>query len=281
VAADLGSRLSSNKAIFRYVEVYESTPPTPDFNGDGIVEIKDLLRLIQSWGQDDPLVDIAPPSFGDGVVDAMDLELLMSYWRQPVDDPTLVAHWALDEAEGNIAVDSVSDTDYSDGYVLGNPLWQPEGGIIDGAIQLDGVDDYIITSPVLNPANGPFSVLTWIKSGAAGQSIISEPRGVNWLCTDPSEGNLMTELKGTDRSAKPLQSQTVITDGNWHRIGFVWDGSRRTLYVDGIVVAEDTQDDLGGATGGLYIGTGKDLEPGTFWSGLIDDVRIYNRAVRP
>jgi hypothetical protein len=33
--------------------------------------------------------------------------------------------------------------------------------------------------------------------------------------------------------------------------------------------------------GGLYIGAGKNLEPGTFWSGLIDDVRIFNRAITP
>jgi hypothetical protein len=30
---------------------------------------------------------------------------------------------------------------------------------------------------------------------------------------------------------------------------------------------------------GLYIGTGKAMEAGTFWSGLIDDVRIYNKAL--
>jgi hypothetical protein len=28
--------------------------------------------------------------------------------------------------------------------------------------------------------------------------------------------------------------------------------------------------------GGLYIGAGKDLESGSLFSGLIDDVRIYN-----
>ena len=33
--------------------------------------------------------------------------------------------------------------------------------------------------------------------------------------------------------------------------------------------------------GGLYIGAGKDLDAATFFSGLIDDVRIFNRAVTP
>jgi N-acetylneuraminic acid mutarotase len=254
---------------------------SPDFNGDGLVDIKDLVRLIESWGQDDPIVDIAPPPFGDGIVDALDLELLMSYWEQPVDDPTLIAHWALDEAEGNIAVDSVSEDGYSDGYVFGDPLWQPDGGQVNGAIQLDGVDDYIITSPVLNPADGPFSALAWIKGGAVGQAIISEPGGANWLSTDPLEGYLMTELASDGQSGAPLLSETTIDDGDWHRIGFVWDGSSRMLYVDSIAVPQDTQDGLKSSSNGLYIGTGKSMESGTYWSGLIDDVRLYNRAVSP
>jgi hypothetical protein len=73
----------------------------------------------------------------------------------------------------------------------------------------------------------------------------------------------------------------VITDGDWHRVGFVWDGSQRILYVDDMEVAIDTQSGLGSSEGGLYIGAGKNLEPGSFFSGLIDDVRIYDRAITP
>ena len=91
----------------------------------------------------------------------------------------------------------------------------------------------------------------------------------------------MTELKASGRGRAELQSQTIITDGNWHRIGLVWDGSSRTLYVDDVAVAEDTQVNLASSDDGLCIGTGTAMEPGSFWSGLIDDVRIYNRAVRP
>jgi hypothetical protein len=43
----------------------------------------------------------------------------------------------------------------------------------------------------------------------------------------------------------------------------------------------DTQGNLEGSAGGLCIGAGKALEPGSFFSGLIDDVRIYNRAMTP
>ena len=90
----------------------------------------------------------------------------------------------------------------------------------------------------------------------------------------------MTELKGSARSSKPLQSQTVITDGNWHHIGLVWDGYFRMLYVDGINIAQDEQSILKGEQSGLYIGAGATLEAAGFFSGLIDDVRIYNVAMR-
>ena len=266
------------QAIYRWIEVIPIGPePVVDFNGDGTVDIKDLLRVIESWGQDDPMVDIAP-LFGDGVVDVLDLELLMSCWGQPVDDPTLIAHWALDEAEGNTAHDSVSG---NDDLVMGGALWQTAGGMVDGALELDGVDDCLITTFGPNPADGPFSVIAWVRGGAAGQAAISEPGGANWLCTDPSTGELITELEGSGRSGGPLLSQAGVTDGEWHRIGIVWDGLHRTLCVDDAVVAEDEQDCLEGSGNGLYIGTGKAMEPGSYWSGLIDDVRIYNRAVIP
>jgi hypothetical protein len=276
VAADLGSRLSNNEAFFRYVEVYEPITLSPDFNGDGIVDIKDIMILTEHWGENYPLCDVSPMPWGDGIVDIQDLLVLTEY-IEPI-DRTLIAHWAMDETEGIIAEDSVGD---NYGTLNGEPLWQPTGGMVAGALQLDGIYDYISTPFILNPAKDSLSVFTWIKGGAPGQVVIAQTNGVNWLSANPSEGSLMTELRAPGRSAKPLQSQTVITDGNWHRVGFVWDGSNRTLYVDDAEVAKDTQPGLEGSHNGLYIGRGKAMEQGSFWSGLIDDIRIYNRAVIP
>jgi hypothetical protein len=254
--------------------------PIVDFNGDKIVDIQDLLRLIESWGKDDPSVDIGPMPWGDGKIDAADLEVLMSCWQQEVFDPALAAYWKLDETQGNVAADSAGD---NDGTLSGEPLWQPEGGQVGGALQLDGVDDCVTTPLIVNPSGGHFSVLAWVKGGVPGQVIVSQIGGADWLCADPSQGRLMTGLvPPAGRTVPPpLVSELVITDGNWHRIGFVWDGSHRRLCVDGVAVAEDTQAALAGSNNGLYLGCGKAMEPGTFWSGLIDDVRIYNRAVSP
>jgi hypothetical protein len=189
-------------------------------------------------------------------------------------------HWKLDETEGSIAYDSEGD---NSGTLNGNPLWRPAGGKIDGALEFDGTDDYVSTDFVLNPADGPFSVSAWMKGGAPGQAVISQTGGVNWLCSDASAGNLMTELRHIAGrvAGLPLLSQTVVTDGDWHCVGFVWDGSSRILYADGAEVATDTQTGLGSSAGGLYIGTGKNLDPASFFSGLIDDVRIYDEPLSP
>jgi N-acetylneuraminic acid mutarotase len=268
---------------FYTVEEYDTglSAQQPDFNGDGIVDIKDLLKLIESWGQNDPAVDIAPPPFGDGNVDVLDLEFLMSSWKQPISDPTLIAHWALDETEGMFAADSAGD---NDAVVLGGIEWQPCGGQVDGALHFDGVSGCAISGPVLNPADGTFSVFAWIKGGVPGQVVLSQSNGVNWLGADPDFGCLMSELIAfaVGRfTPQPLTSESVITDGQWHRVGFVWDGTNRALYVDDILVSEDTQNNLSSSLGGLNIGCGSNSAAGTFWSGLTDDVRIYNRAVKP
>ena len=251
--------------------------PIVDFNGDGIVDSADMCLMVDNWGTNEQLCDIGPMPWGDGVVDVEDLKVLSEYLFEEVDDPTLIAHWPMDETQGVIAYDSAAE---NDGILIGDPVWQPDGGMVGGALQLDGIDDYVTTDSVLNPGDGAFSIITWIKGGASGQVIVSQQSMANWLAID-DEGNLITELKCTGRSAGSLYSETIITDGQWHRIGLLWDGSHRTICVDGVIVAEDIQSNLAGSVNGLNIGAGKSLDGETFFSGLIDDVRIYNRAISP
>lgn len=250
----------------------------PDFSGDGKVDINDLLLLIQHWGQNDPLYDIAPLPFGDGVVDVQDLERLMSYWGQEVNDPTLVAHWKLDEISGTSAADSAG---VNHGTLRGNPVWQPAGGKVNGALLLDGIDDAVTTPFGLDPTRGPFSVFVWVKGGAPGQAILSQVGGINLLMTDATNGALTTQINAGGRTGKPLISAQIITDSVWHRVGLVWHGSQRFLYVDGVEVARDTSTNLSGPAAGLHLGAGSNCAAGTFWSGLIDDIRLYHRMVKP
>lgn len=258
---------------------------TPDFNGDGIVDAADMCITIDHWGENCRLCDIGPAPFGDGIIDVQDLIVLAEYLFTY---PGSVAYWKLDEAEGVAAHNSAGD---QDGFLFGDPLWRPAEGRRDGALEFDGIDDYISTDFVLNPEDGVFSAFTWIKGGEPGQVIISQTNGIDgtgetWIGMDAVGGNLMTGLVPPPVGrfiTQPMESESVITDGQWHHVGFAWDGSYRSLYVDGTEVAKDTNPitlaPLKSANGGLHIGAGKDLNAGTFFSGLIDDVCIYNKVL--
>jgi len=193
-------------------------------------------------------------------------------------DFSLAAWWKLDETQGTVADDGANNYD---GTLTGGPIWQPAGGRLAGAIQLDGVDDYITTPFILNPSEGSFSLFAWVKGGAPGQAIFSQAAGVNWLMANAATGSLMTQLRQSGRDGKDLVSAKVITDGQWHRVGLTWDGTSRVLYVDDVEVGRDTQAGLLGSTGGLRIGAAATPAPGAFWAGLIDDVRLSSRAVAP
>jgi len=274
----LGLRLWHVDSPTSITHEFRPLAPGLDFNGDEVIDTADVVIMVNHWLQDYAPCDVAPPPYGDGIVDANDLILLAEHLFE---DYRMAAYWKLDETGGTVARDySISR---ADGALHGDPIWRPAAGQVGGAIELDGIDDHVSTPSVLDPATAPFSVFAWIKGGAPGQVILSQTgaAGANWLRAGASDGSLATELKGPGRSDRPLASATIITDGIWHHVGLVWDGSNRTLYVDEVAVATDAQSDLGSSYGGLNIGAGKNLDPGTFWSGLIDDVRIYNRAIGP
>jgi hypothetical protein len=117
------------------VEEYTPYSLVVDFNGDGIVDAADMCIVVDHWGTEEPLCDVGPMPWGDGVVDVEDLRVLAKYIGEELDDPTLAAHWALDETEGIVAADSAGQTDAT---VIGNVGWKPIDGKVNGALEFDG-----------------------------------------------------------------------------------------------------------------------------------------------
>jgi hypothetical protein len=251
--------------------------PVADFNGDGKVDGQEVLAMADHWGQNYAPGDIGPTPMGDGVVDANDLMVLAGYIGQETNDPTLIAYWPLDEGAGSVAIDSGGE---HDAMIVGTADWQSDGKV-GGALAFDGKQNFMRTvTPVLDPSKGPFSVIAWVKGGATGRVIVSQSSGADWLYLN-QYGMLTTDLKAAGTNGKSLTSDAFVTDDQWHRVALVWDGTNRALHMDGVEVARDTQPSLPASSNSLQIGCGKNAAPATFWTGLIDDVRIYNRAAQP
>jgi len=56
-------------------------PPSADLNGDGVVDVQDLITILGDWGE---CPECPGDLNGDGVVDIEDLLILISQWG-PVD----------------------------------------------------------------------------------------------------------------------------------------------------------------------------------------------------
>jgi len=254
--------------------------PVVDFDGDGKVDGRDVVILVEHWGESDSVCDIGPYAWGDGIVDEQDLFALAEYLPEDEEDyvdPTLAAHWALDEGAGSVAIDWVGQH-YA--MIVGDVAWEPNG-VIGGALAFDGEANFMRTvDAVLDPATGPLSVIAWVKGGAPNRVIVSQGSSEDWLYLN-QYGMLTTDLKASGPDGTSLTSEAWLLDDQWHRVALVWDGMNRALCVDGVEVASDAQPNLAPSSGSLQIGTGKDRGADTFWSGLMDDIRVYRRATRP
>ncbi len=51
-----------------------------DTDGNGVVDVSDLIGVLAAWGSSDPTYDIAPPPVGDGTMNFLDLILILTNW---------------------------------------------------------------------------------------------------------------------------------------------------------------------------------------------------------
>jgi len=146
------------------------------------------------------------------------------------------------------------------------------------ALYFDGSDEVIIPSASsLNPTNA-LTVMAWIHADdwIGNQRILQ--KGVDDQYRLLDEGNLEFGLAGVSGGdiGTPLP-----TTGAWHHVAGTYDGSTITLYVDGVKrVSNSASGPLQTSSTSLYIGN-KPLSsyPGDRFKGIIDEVRIYNRAL--
>lgn len=118
------------------------------------------------------------------------------------------------------------------------------------------------------------TISTWIKTTSAAQMPIFSNRG-SGLYFGMTGGKFFVY----DNSATPtpgMQGIRVINDNNWHHIVWTSDGSTSVMYIDGKV------DNTSAQARGADTGTGSigfDTPNIEYFTGSIDDMRIYNRTL--
>ena len=212
------------------------------------------------------------------------------FWNLPVDN--MIAWWKFDEAKGHIAFDSSGNNHH--GVLVGDPQWQP--GQIESALLLAQVGDFV------DCGNDPsfdipesITVALWTKvqpsepneecqiiigKGSRSWKILLDKQSDSFIfaCAGVEvPGDLAPNIQA-DTYSTGLVSRKKDSNGYWHHIVGVYDGESMFLYVDGsLSVSAAASGTIDSNKDPLSIGA--DLWPYSKWKGLVDDVRIYNRAL--
>jgi hypothetical protein len=212
----------------------------------------------------------------------------------------LVSKWKLDEMSGTIASDSQGQ---NNGAVT-NGMWETSSGQLGGALDFDGTSTKldVADSPSLNFGTGAFTLSGWVRGGAQMNEWTplyekmagTQTTGADWtgvtLVAHGGVTNGVSYLRpecdfrsnGTQFWAGPQQTTFDITDNAWHHLACVRDADHLRMYLDGVQqsswpIPAGTSFDT---TVGVSIGYSRQWNNAWF-SGLIDDVRVYGRALSP
>jgi len=154
-------------------------------------------------------------------------------------------------------------------------------GTVDGADEFDGNNDYIEVSDdeSLHLSNA-ITIEVWAKveSFDLWRTIAAKDRSGNseWWFGFSNYNKL--DFKFNGQGGVNINSNTTITDSDWHHLAGVYNGRHIYVFVDGVLDCNPVSySDINTCTGSVNIGYTK-LWNCCRFKGLIDEVRILNVA---
>ena len=206
----------------------------------------------------------------------------------PIDygDPALVGYWTFDEGSGATVYDA-SGGGNNGTLSLPAPTWT--SGKVNGALNFNGSNNYVNLTGSASSfqfGTGNFSISAWVyfNSTTNFESIVTKKaapasaQGFSIYYNGSTQKLMYSVADGT--TAYERYTVNTISTGAWHHIVMVADSNDQNFgyyYVDGVkwVLASASANVNVNNALTLYIGDTN----GYPFNGIIDDVRIYGRAL--
>jgi hypothetical protein len=192
----------------------------------------------------------------------------------------LVGAWGFDETTGTTAADSSGQN--NPGTITG--ATHVAGGKFGGALSFNGTSNWVTVADAnsLDLTTG-MTLEAWVQPTALGSL---------WRCVIMKEqpSNLIYALYAGDSTGRPAMDVFTTADigfsgptalglNTWIHLAATYDGTTQRLYVNGVQVAtKATTGAIKTSTGALRIG-GDASWSNEWFAGLIDEVRVYNKAL--
>jgi hypothetical protein len=205
--------------------------------------------------------------------------LCLSHSSAQIDPESIAGCWLMDEGSGTVAKDS-SGHGY-DADLKGSPTWVK--GKFGRALEFDGASYLEIRDSARNLAFGgvsPFSITAWVKNQAGGTLMGKFNGGVI--------GAYIVEIGGGGtvsfhREVAPwaYSGTKTLPSNDFGHVAVTYDGAKMRIYVNGVF---DTDQDRGAqntdtATPVLIGARLTGGVPSNFFSGVLDEVAIFNVAL--
>ena len=202
--------------------------------------------------------------------------------RKTVSNSGLVGYWAMNEATGTVAMDSSGNG--NNAAISGTTLPSWTNGKKGKGLSFDGLTSTISlsNSSSLSSLTSSFTISHWIKTtSSAGQMYtVGNAGGPDGYRFGLSSGQIAF-LVGDGSYTESACGSVTVNDGSWHMITGVFSRSgtlQFTCYLDGAFVANVSLPSAYASMQANAPGIGKPPCCSAV-SGLLDDVRIYNRAL--
>ncbi len=199
----------------------------------------------------------------------------------------LVGYWPLDEGSGTTTLDASGNG--HTGTLVNGPLW------IDGpSLDFDGLDDHIDVG-TFDVTGTAMTLAAWIfpedldNCVARDCRIVSKATGTAendhfFMLSTIQSGNetrLRFRLKTGGTTSTLIASSGSLSENTWQHAAAVYDGSSMLLYLDGALVGSTSKTGSLTADDSVSVWIGGNPPSGTErpWDGLLDEVRIYGRAL--
>jgi len=210
-----------------------------------------------------------------------DLEGSLIAQKRITQDPNLVLYLSFEEGTGTKTKDLSGWGNH--GTLVNGPTWT--NGRVGKCLSFDGSDDRVDCGQnALPTGNSPFTQEAWIKPNTMG-STGSNPNIIYWgnSTNNQANGLGLTSESGTPKILHWFfandNSWTVPSlVGAWHHVVVTYNGTSLTAYLDGVSLGSQNPSStpavaLTNAVIGFYSSSVY------AFNGLIDEVRVYNRAL--
>lgn len=207
---------------------------------------------------------------------------------EPLDygDSSLVGFWSFEEGSSSVAYDysGSNATGTWTGTATGTNGYYSAGKVGSWAGAFDGASTYVRTSWTPNVIGG-ITLSAWVKLSTtivSQESLYGSPGG-----SSASEIRLSANglgdiaLGGYSNGVNAYRDFPfgVASSGIWYFVTVTFDGTTVRAYNNGSLIGSQSLS-APPATWGSNLAIGRrDMSNGQYFNGLIDDVRIYNRAL--